>query len=94
MFGDWSWISHRSNEQGERLHQWLETIDSLGAKLAIIEMGAGHAVPTVRLHSQRVSRGVSSTLIRINPRDYDVHEGAIGLPLGAKEGVNKILDEI
>ncbi len=91
MFGDWNWISHRSNEQGNRLQQWLETIESLNAKIAIIEMGAGHAVPTVRLQSQRVSRSVNSTLIRINPRDYDVHEGAIGLPLGAKEGVERIL---
>jgi len=91
MFGDWNWISHRSNEQGNRLQQWLETIESLGAKLAIIEMGAGHAVPTVRMQSQRVSRSINSTLIRINPRDFDVHEGAIGLPLGAKEGVERIL---
>ncbi len=92
MFGDWSWISHRSNEQGNRLQRWLETIDSLDANLTIIEMGAGHAVPTVRLQSQRVSRSIKSTLIRINPRDFDVHEGAIGLPLGAKEGVERILE--
>lgn len=94
MFGDWNWISHRSNQQGERLQKWLETIESLDAKLAIIEIGAGHALPTVRLHSQRVNRSVHSTLIRINPRDYDVHEGAIGLPLGAKEGINKIFEKL
>ncbi len=93
MFGDWNWISQRSNEQGNRLQQWLETINSLDAKLVIIEMGAGHAVPTVRLQSQRVSRSINSTLIRINPKDFDVHEGAIGLPFGALEGVNKILEK-
>ena len=91
MLGDWNWISQRSNEQGNRLQQWLETIDSLNAKLAIIEIGAGHAIPTVRLQSQRVTRSVNATLIRINPRDHDVQEGAISIPLGAKEGVEKIL---
>ncbi len=94
MFGDWNWISHRSNEQGERLQQWLETLESLDAKLVIIEIGAGHDVPTVRLQSQRVSRGSNSTLIRINPLEYDVHAGGIGLPLGAEEGVNRILERI
>ncbi len=93
MFGDWNWISHRSNEQGNRLQKWLETINSLDAKLTIIEIGAGHAVPTVRLQSQRVSRSIKSTLIRINPKDFDVCEGAIGLPFGAIEGVNKILEK-
>lgn len=92
MFGDWNWIGHRSNAQGERLHKWFQKLSNLGAKLAIIEMGAGHAVPTVRLQSQRTYPNVGSTLIRINPRDYDVPQGAIGIALGAKEGINKILN--
>ena len=61
------------------------------AKLAIIEMGAGRAVPTVRLQSERATGNIESTLIRINPRDYEVPYGAIGLPLGAKEGIDRIL---
>lgn len=94
MFSDWNWISHRSVEQGDRMQQWMETLDGLDAKVAIIEMGAGHAVPTVRLHSQRVNRSLNATLIRINPRDFDVPENGIGLPLGAKEGIERILSEI
>ena len=91
MFGDWNWISYRSNAQGERLHRWFQRLNTAKAKLAIIEMGAGKAVPTVRLRSQQTSKNIDSTLIRINPRDYDVPQGAIGIPLGAKEGLNKIL---
>ncbi|WP_035236615.1 SIR2 family NAD-dependent protein deacylase [Desulfobacter vibrioformis] len=91
MFGDWNWISHRTSEQGARLQKWLEKLNSFNAKLAIIEMGAGLAVPTVRYKSQRTGRNLNSTLIRINPRDYHVCQGAIGLPLGAREGINRIL---
>ena len=91
MFGDWNWIPYRTNAQGERLQKWLQRLNTLKAKLAIIEMGAGLAVPTVRYKSQRTGKNINSTLIRINPRDYDVPKGAIGIPLGAKEGINRIL---
>ncbi len=93
MFGDWNWVAHRSDAQGARFHKWLQKLNnSPEAKLAIIEMGAGRAVPTVRLQSERISRNIlNSTLIRINPRDYQVPGGAIGLPLGAKEGIDRIL---
>ena len=91
MFGDENWISHRTSEQASRLQKWLEKLNSFNAKLAIIEMGAGLAVPTVRYKSQRTARNLNSTLIRINPRDYHVGQGAIGLPLGAREGIRRIL---
>nr|WP_320192814.1 Sir2 family NAD-dependent protein deacetylase [uncultured Desulfobacter sp.] len=92
MFGDWNWISNRTGEQGQRLQSWLQRVNNANAKLAIIEMGAGLAVPTVRMTSQRAGNNTNATLIRINPRDYDVPQGAIGIPLGAKEGVDRILD--
>ena len=91
MFGDWNWIPYRSTTQGERLQKWLQRLKGLNAKLAIIELGAGHPVPTVRLQSQRINKEMNSTLIRINPRDYDVPKGAVGISLGAKEGINRIL---
>jgi NAD-dependent SIR2 family protein deacetylase len=94
MFGDWSWLSHRSVEQGDRLHLWMETMLDLKAKVAIIEMGAGHAIPTVRLNSQKAFRTLNATFIRINPRDFDVPEKAIGVPYGANEGLEKIFELI
>jgi NAD-dependent SIR2 family protein deacetylase len=92
MFGDWSWISYRSVEQGNRLDTWLETMVDLGARIAVIEMGAGHAIPSVRLKSQRVFHDLNASFIRINPRDYDVPDGAIGLPVGAMEGLERIME--
>jgi hypothetical protein len=55
-------------------------------------MGAGHAVPSVRLQSQSAFRKLKASFIRINPRDFDVPEGAISLPMGAREGLERIVE--
>jgi len=91
MFGDWSWIPGRSNEQSEKLSAWLNQLFSQSIKVAIIELGAGQAVPTVRYKSESVARNNNATLIRINPRDYLVPSGHISIPLGSKEGMQKIV---
>ncbi len=57
-------------------------------------MGAGHAVPTVRMQSQQVFRSLNANFIRINPRDYDVPEGGISISLGAQEGIERIFEKI
>ncbi len=90
MFGDWNWISNRSNEQSDRMHKWITKLINSNAKIAIIEMGAGSSVPTVRMQSERVSSYENARLIRINPREYDVPIGEIGLPLAAKEALGLI----
>jgi NAD-dependent SIR2 family protein deacetylase len=91
MFGDWNWISYRSVEQGDRLEAWMDTMVDLNARVAIIEIGAGHAVPSVRMKSQSAFRKLNASFIRINPRDFDVPDGAIGMPMGAKEGIERIV---
>ncbi len=90
MFGDWAWLSDRTTNQANRLSEWLESIKNY--RLAIIEMGAGKYVPSVRHKSQHIARNNNSILIRINPRDYDVPKGNISIPLGAAEGVKKIYE--
>jgi NAD-dependent SIR2 family protein deacetylase len=92
MFGDWSWLSHRADAQGERFAQWLNGLAKSSARLAVVELGAGSAVPTVRRTSERVLQRTRGTLIRINPREDDVPSGQIGLPLGAAEGIGRICD--
>jgi NAD-dependent SIR2 family protein deacetylase len=92
MFNDWDWIPHRTRIQGDRLHRWLEGLSRSGAALAVVEMGAGKAVATVRVTSEAAVRGGKATLIRINPRDYDVPAGHIAIPCGAEEGILKILE--
>jgi NAD-dependent SIR2 family protein deacetylase len=91
MFGDWSWNGARSQEQGARLAQWLRSIVDDGMRLAVVEMGAGTAVATVRWKSEQVAERAHGTLIRINPRDFMIPPGPhVALPLGAAEGVDAI----
>jgi NAD-dependent SIR2 family protein deacetylase len=94
MFGDGSWQPQRTNAQQQRFAEWLKDLKKCSAKLAIIELGAGCAIPTVRHTSEWVQQKMGGTLIRINPREYQVPPGQIGLPLGAAEGVRRICDAL
>ena len=93
MFNDFQWIPHRTEAQEFRFNLWLEKVQNRKQKLVIIEIGAGKAVPTVRLTSERIARLLNGFLIRINPRDYDVptNINAVSLKVGGLEGLNLIL---
>lgn len=90
MFGDWLWLSDRSNEQSSRFSQWINKIIKEKIYIAIVELGAGEAVPTVRYKSESVARYPNAKLIRVNPRDYYVSDGNISIALGSLEGLIKI----
>jgi NAD-dependent SIR2 family protein deacetylase len=87
MFGDGGWDHTRSAEQESRLEAWLSAIDP--AKLVVVECGAGTAIPTVRLFSERLARR-GATLIRINVREPEVPSGQIGLAMGALAALRAI----
>ena len=89
MFGDYSWESSRTDKQNKKLNDWFAQLKQAGAKLAIVEMGAGTAVPTVRHTSEQVAQSFSTPLIRINPRESFGAE--IALPMGAVEALEHIL---
>lgn len=89
MFGDYTWQSTRTNEQKQRLSTWMDRLEKEGAKLAIVEIGAGTAVPTVRHTSEQIATRFAVPLIRINPRESFGAE--IELPMGAVEALNKIV---
>jgi NAD-dependent SIR2 family protein deacetylase len=90
MFGDWSWLSHRTDAQQQRFVAWQKELTKSSANLVVIELGAGSAIPTVRLTSECVQERIGGALIRINPREHEVHGVQIGLPFGAAEGICKI----
>jgi len=85
MFGDFNFVEKRVDKQLKNLQNWLNKIRG---KIAIIEIGAGKAVPTVRNFSEKIRYNYPSTLIRINPRDYD------GADIPIKSGALKALEEI
>jgi NAD-dependent SIR2 family protein deacetylase len=92
MFGDWNWIGHRTDEQYYQMGRWLR--ERSNKKIVIIEAGAGESVATVRRMSEDVARKYDASLIRINPRDYYIRGKGISIPLGAKEGIERIYDLI
>ncbi len=84
MFGDYDWISSRCDGQYRRYADWFRNVRA--RTLTVIEFGAGVSVPTVRYECEaRAGR-----LIRVNPRDSDAPEGAISLPLGALDAIERI----
>jgi NAD-dependent SIR2 family protein deacetylase len=90
MFGDWHWIPGRTAEQERRFSDWLAR--ATGPKLVIIELGAGSAVPTVRMTSERVASRSGAMLVRINPREPHVRPGHIGIAANALEALQAIDD--
>lgn len=77
MFGDYGFIDDRTEEQGRRYLRWLESVR--GRRLAIVELGAGTAVPSVRNECERRL----GKLVRINLREPEVPEGDIAIPAGS-----------
>lgn len=92
MFGDWGFNSRRVANQQAQLESWLDHLRRSHATLLIIEVGAGKAVPTVRMASEQIARQMDATFIRINPRDRDVPAGQFPIPFGGLEGISKLLE--
>jgi NAD-dependent SIR2 family protein deacetylase len=58
MFDDWAWNDTRTKRPRMRLERWLLSVE----RLTVVELGAGRAIPTVRIVSERNAPRV----IRIN----------------------------
>lgn len=82
MFNDYGWDSARTSSQGELFNIWR----GRQRRVVAIELGAGMAIPTVRLCCEEIGDAV----IRINPREADVSAGGIGIPLGARDALERI----
>jgi NAD-dependent SIR2 family protein deacetylase len=89
MFGDWSWLPDRTRIQESRFDDFLAR--NADRRIAVIEMGAGSAIPTIRATSERIGWNLQgATVIRINPREPDIKAPHISMPCGALEGLKKI----
>ncbi|WLF83145.1 Sir2 family NAD-dependent protein deacetylase [Moraxella sp. ZY210820] len=87
MFNDDYWLEQRSHQQAECLSIWLKKHHNP----VVIEMGAGTAIPTVRLFSEQFS----PNLIRINPREAQLpKQGGVALNVGAKAGIDIIVQAL
>ncbi|GLW93106.1 SIR2 family NAD-dependent protein deacylase [Actinokineospora globicatena] len=86
MFGDSWWVPDRSQSVVDDLARWRRA----ARDLAVVEIGAGQAVPTVRRYAELAS-AASGRLIRINPREPEVRHGrGISLPMPAAAALAEI----
>ncbi len=92
MFGDWSWDGSRAEAQQQRLGRWLEAVPP--GRLAVVECGAGTAIPSVRRFCEFTAADSGGTLIRINVREPQVPRNGISLPLKALEALKGIDEEL
>jgi len=92
MFGDFDWISARSQAQNERFTQWIQLLERKSARLVVIELGAGTAIPTVRYTSEIMAERPGGRLIRINPREPETPVNQISLPTDALAGLRQIAE--
>lgn len=89
MFGDGQWDERRSNEQEAVFLEWYVRVRE--KKLAIVELGAGGAVPTVRNFCERIGADSRGPLIRINLREPEVPAARdVPIPLGAAQALREI----
>jgi NAD-dependent SIR2 family protein deacetylase len=95
MFGDWDWNSEHTRQQEERLEKWVSDVLSSRARLAIVECGAGLAIPSVRNFCADLARKARAPLIRCNPREPDADVRGyehIGIALGAHAALKAIVE--
>jgi hypothetical protein len=72
MFGDDGVVMDVIDQQQTSFQSWLASLPK-NCRLAIVEVGAGKAIPTIRRLSEAVLRSHSAaTLVRINLDDSDV----------------------
>lgn len=95
MFGDYGVNCDRIHEQEQRFKKWKNSL-AREVPLAILEVGAGKAVPTIRNCAQRMAKEFpNSTLVRINWDDSDVPDNLAGRSLsiggiGALDALSQI----
>jgi NAD-dependent SIR2 family protein deacetylase len=89
MFGDAHWDDARSRVQRDSFESWFEAAST--GRIAVVECGAGTAIPSVRSFCEGTAREVGGKLVRINPREPEVPPGGhVGLPMGALAGLRAI----
>lgn len=92
MFGDYSWLSARTDRQGDSFRHFLT--QHRDDRLVVIEIGAGTAVSTIRRLSEHLGSQRLTTVIRINPREPHIQFPHISVPctaLQALRGIEKAL---
>jgi len=85
MFGDGAWLPERTQAQRARLERFRAG-EGRG-RLAVVELGAGTAIPTIRFTSEGLASRGQGLVVRINPREAGIDPPHLALAAGALEGL-------
>lgn len=88
MFGDFSWISERSDCQSYRFNHFL--YEHRDENLVLVEIGAGTGVPTIRRMSEHIGDQRHVTVIRINLREPYIRQPHISIACAGLEALRGI----
>jgi NAD-dependent SIR2 family protein deacetylase len=88
MFGDFSWISERSDRQSYRFNHFL--YEHRDENLVVVEIGAGTGVPTIRRMSEHIGNQRNFTVIRINLREPYIRLPHISIACAGLEALRNI----
>lgn len=83
MFNDFGWDEMRAAAQERAFARWMDRLDAEAGRLVVVELGAGTAVPSVRMACEALAERHGGLLVRVNPREPWIPRGHVGLPLGA-----------
>lgn len=87
MFSDFGWLDSRTALQQSHYEEWR----GKARHPVVIELGAGTAIPSVRLFGERQE----APIIRINPAEEPgEHGGVLGIPLGALAALKALRDAL
>jgi NAD-dependent SIR2 family protein deacetylase len=94
MFGDAEWIPDRTADQLRAHKGWLRELRASGVRLAVVEIGAGTALPTVRREAELAS-AASGALVRINVREPEIRHGrGVGIAAPAAEALESLTGHV
>ena len=90
MFGDFGFVEDRTSEQQER-YEAVVAAWSTDARVVVIEVGAGLAIPTVRYASENILDSFpNATLLRINPAEPQGPGNTVSIPVGGLEALTAL----
>lgn len=87
MFMDATWAGAMFTAQLRSYRAWL---DRCVGPSVVIELGAGTAIPTIRMIAEALVSTRGFELVRINPVECDVPLGAISIKMGALDALQAI----
>lgn len=88
MFGDFGWLPERTSAQRERFADFLGRLGD--APLVVVELGAGTALPAIRMLTQELGGRPGARAVRINPREPQIPPPHLSIAAGALEGLAAI----